>query len=225
MAREPRFPGIIWYCDRCGACLSTQKGFDDHKYTWKCKECGYKNSISWDNINSGDSIAAKILLYFLGFLSFVGFWTSLMLGISLYVFHADKSIYLLPFFIFIGLYLIAFTITIVLQFTIRHKKKTTRGVILEILYDLKEDFLVPFMAVKEILCNLLSFITHLIPIKRKYIGNSNKTIIVLSVVYIVLTAVEIITFNRINSFTAGDWWALIQSGYTKISELVIGLFQ
>ena len=45
-----RFPGIEWYCDRCNACLSDQPGFDDHKYTWKCKECGYKNSISRDDI-------------------------------------------------------------------------------------------------------------------------------------------------------------------------------
>ena len=45
-----RFPEIDWFCDRCGAKLNSQKGFDDHRYVWKCKECGYKNSISADNI-------------------------------------------------------------------------------------------------------------------------------------------------------------------------------
>lgn len=45
-----RFANIDWWCDRCGACLSDQDGFDDHKYTWKCTECGHKNSISADNI-------------------------------------------------------------------------------------------------------------------------------------------------------------------------------
>ena len=45
-----RFEGIDWYCDRCGDCLSEQKDFDDHKYIWKCNCCGYKNSISKDNI-------------------------------------------------------------------------------------------------------------------------------------------------------------------------------
>lgn len=45
-----RFEGIDWYCDNCGDCLSEQVGFDDHKYIWKCKRCGYKNSISRDNI-------------------------------------------------------------------------------------------------------------------------------------------------------------------------------
>lgn len=45
-----RFPGIDWWCDLCGAYLNDQIGFDDHKYTWKCTECGYKNSISRDNI-------------------------------------------------------------------------------------------------------------------------------------------------------------------------------
>lgn len=45
-----RFPEIDWYCDRCNAYLNDQPGFDDHKYTWKCKECGYKNSISSTNI-------------------------------------------------------------------------------------------------------------------------------------------------------------------------------
>jgi hypothetical protein len=30
--------------------LNSQIGFDDHKYTWKCTECGHKNSVSRDNI-------------------------------------------------------------------------------------------------------------------------------------------------------------------------------
>lgn len=49
--RGERFPGIDWYCDRCNAQLNIQPGFDDHKYVWKCTKCGYKNSISRDNID------------------------------------------------------------------------------------------------------------------------------------------------------------------------------
>lgn len=45
-----RFPDIDWYCDRCSGYLNDQAGFDDSKYTWKCDECGHKNSISRDNI-------------------------------------------------------------------------------------------------------------------------------------------------------------------------------
>lgn len=45
-----RFPYVEWYCDRCGSHLNDQIGFDDHHYIWKCKECGYKNSISHDDI-------------------------------------------------------------------------------------------------------------------------------------------------------------------------------
>lgn len=45
-----RFPDIDWWCDRCGAYLNNQDGFDDHNYTHKCTECGHKNSISRDNI-------------------------------------------------------------------------------------------------------------------------------------------------------------------------------
>ena len=148
-----------------------------------------------------------------------------MLAVSLYVFHADRNVYFLPFLIFLGIYLVAFTLTIILQFTIRHKKRSVGRIILEILYDLKEDLFAPFIAVKEILSSLLSFITHLIPIKRKYAWHSNPTIIAMAVVYIVLTAMELIVFNRINGFTAGDWWTMIQSGYTKVSELVTSLFQ
>ncbi|MDE7229592.1 MAG: Sec23/Sec24 zinc finger-containing protein [Oscillospiraceae bacterium] len=45
-----RFPDVDWWCDRCGAYLNNQDGFDDHNYTHKCTECGHKNSISKDNI-------------------------------------------------------------------------------------------------------------------------------------------------------------------------------
>ncbi len=49
-----RFPGIDWWCDRCGSHLNEQRGFSDRKYIWKCKECGYKNSISRTNIIDDD---------------------------------------------------------------------------------------------------------------------------------------------------------------------------
>ena len=45
-----RFVDVDWYCDGCGAYLNSQSGFDDHHYTWKCTECGFKSSISKDNI-------------------------------------------------------------------------------------------------------------------------------------------------------------------------------
>lgn len=45
-----RFPEVDWYCDYCDAHLNYQSGFDDHKYVWKCEECGRKSSISSDNI-------------------------------------------------------------------------------------------------------------------------------------------------------------------------------
>lgn len=45
-----RFDNVDWYCDRCGAYLNSQPGFDDHKYLWKCQKCGYKSSISKANI-------------------------------------------------------------------------------------------------------------------------------------------------------------------------------
>lgn len=48
---KERFPGIEWYCDKCNAHLNEQSGFTDRKYIWKCTECGYKNSISEDNIS------------------------------------------------------------------------------------------------------------------------------------------------------------------------------
>ncbi len=45
-----RFTNVDWYCDRCNAHLNDQSGFDDSKYLWKCTECGFKSSISWDNV-------------------------------------------------------------------------------------------------------------------------------------------------------------------------------
>jgi len=49
-----RFPDVDWYCDKCGSFLNNQDGFNDHKYLWKCTECGFKSSISKDNIHWKD---------------------------------------------------------------------------------------------------------------------------------------------------------------------------
>lgn len=58
-----RFPDIDWYCDKCGAYLNNQNNFDDNKYLWKCTECGFKSSISKDNILEEDTEAQVNLLY------------------------------------------------------------------------------------------------------------------------------------------------------------------
>lgn len=47
---DRRFPGIEWFCDRCGEHLNEQEGFDDHLHVWKCTRCGYENRIEMDNI-------------------------------------------------------------------------------------------------------------------------------------------------------------------------------
>ena len=51
---DKRFPGIEWYCDRCGEHLNEQEGFDDHHHIWKCTNCGYKNAIEIRNIYDPD---------------------------------------------------------------------------------------------------------------------------------------------------------------------------
>ena len=51
---DKRFPGVEWFCDRCGARLDHQPGFDDHLRVWKCKKCGYKNPIEITEIYDTD---------------------------------------------------------------------------------------------------------------------------------------------------------------------------
>ena len=43
---DRKYPGIEFYCDRCGEHLNEQEGFDDHKSPWKCTACGFENEIS-----------------------------------------------------------------------------------------------------------------------------------------------------------------------------------
>ena len=176
MKREPRFPGIDWYCDKCGMLLNSQKNFDDHKYVWKCKSCGYKNSISWDNICRGDSKATKCLLYLIGFLSYIGLWTAIMLAVSMFVFHADCNIYLIPFYAFLGLYIFMLVLSVLVEFGLRHTRCTGKNIVKTIIINIKEDIISPFFAIKELVCNLLAFASHKIPIKRKYNWYSNKLI-------------------------------------------------
>lgn len=65
---EVRFPDIDWFCDNCDAYLNSQRNFDDRKYIWKCKKCGYKNSISAANIRHENPIFHNITGFFLGFM-------------------------------------------------------------------------------------------------------------------------------------------------------------
>lgn len=41
---------VLWYCDKCGAYMNIQRGFNTNSGSWKCKNCGYDNDVSEDNI-------------------------------------------------------------------------------------------------------------------------------------------------------------------------------
>ena len=71
---EPRFPDYYWHCASCKEILNNQYGFDDNKFTWKCAICGYKNSISKDNLRKpyvslkDTSIKNRFLSFIVGIL-------------------------------------------------------------------------------------------------------------------------------------------------------------
>ncbi len=157
MSRKPRFPGIDWYCDHCGAFLNSQRNFDDHKYTWKCTECGFKNSISWDNISNDDSVAMKFLLHLIGFLSYIGFWSGVTLAIAMFAFYADPDKYFTLFLASVGMYISAFVFGVIIEFGLRHSKLSIKNLFVVIFRNLKEDLLAPLMAIKEIISTLLYY--------------------------------------------------------------------
>ena len=47
---EKRF-GVMWFCDKCDIYLNTQPGFNTKEGTWVCKNCGYKNDVTKNNID------------------------------------------------------------------------------------------------------------------------------------------------------------------------------
>ena len=49
-----KFPDVDWYCVNGSAYPNNQDRLDNPKYLWKCTECGFKISISKDNIGFGD---------------------------------------------------------------------------------------------------------------------------------------------------------------------------
>jgi len=89
MEREPRFPGAEWYCYKCNRRLDLQDGFDDHKYTWKCTHCGFRNSISRDNLPAKNGAFVAVLGRMLNFISGLMFWGMIVTFIC--IFAADVS--------------------------------------------------------------------------------------------------------------------------------------
>lgn len=222
MQREPRFSDIDWYCDNCESLLNTQKNFDDHKYVWKCKNCGYKNSISWDSIRSDDSVVMQFLLHTLGFLSYVSLWTIIMLGIAIWGFHVDVNKYFTILLVFIGIYIFALVLDVLIEFNYRsHIKFNIKNLIKIIFRNILEELMVPFQAIKEFISQSLSFITHKIPIKRKYRWHLNKGLFVYSIGHLFIFITEIVIFSVIIEYGINDWAKVISSIYESINNLLI----
>lgn len=41
---------VFWFCDECDTYLNTQEGFDRHAAKHVCRQCGYENDTTFDNI-------------------------------------------------------------------------------------------------------------------------------------------------------------------------------
>ena len=158
-------------------------------------------------------------MYILGFLSYVGLWTAIMLGVSIFVFNADRKTYWIPFLGSLGLYLFASVLAIAVDFVIRHHTFSIKNLLFVIFRNLKEDLISPFLFIKELISNLLSFLTHLLPIKRKYEWHSNKFIIIMAIIYTLITILEILAFNKINGFTLETWANLFNSIFTWVKGI------
>lgn len=206
MTREPRFPGIDWSCDHCGAFLNTQKNFDDHKYLWKCTACGYKNSISWDSIVYGDSMPTKIILHLLGFISFVGLWTAVMLGIGMFCFNADRNLYLLPFVCCIGACLFSYIVDVLVEHKLRNHKRLSGLTIF--FRNLFEDLIAPLFAFKEFISFIFTVIANIFRRAKKPI---NGAIVFFTVLYLLIICAEVFELSKITGLSVSDWISLIAS--------------
>ena len=132
-----------------------------------------------------------------------------MLGVSMTVFKADAKIYLHPFLIYLGMYLVSFVATILVDFVLRHVTFSGKNLVVIISRNLREDLLSPLMFVKELISNLLSFITHLLPFPKKNKWRINKVIVAFAILYVLIAVVEVVAFCEINGFAANDFTSFI----------------
>lgn len=52
---------IFWFCDECNTYLNNQEGFDRHALRHICRECGYENDTTFDNVRGICSDCGKII--------------------------------------------------------------------------------------------------------------------------------------------------------------------
>lgn len=52
---------VFWFCDECDTYLNNQEGFDKHSSKHICRNCGYENDITENNIKGCCSDCGKLL--------------------------------------------------------------------------------------------------------------------------------------------------------------------
>lgn len=52
---------VFWFCDECGAYLNNQEGFERSERRHICKNCGYENDITFDNVKGVCSDCGKTI--------------------------------------------------------------------------------------------------------------------------------------------------------------------
>ena len=52
---------VMWFCDECNTYLNVQRGFDKMAPKHICRECGYENDTTFENIKGECKDCGKIL--------------------------------------------------------------------------------------------------------------------------------------------------------------------
>lgn len=51
LSRRDKRKSVFWFCDNCETYLNVQDGFSTKTGTWLCRNCGFINDVTNDNID------------------------------------------------------------------------------------------------------------------------------------------------------------------------------
>ena len=181
----------------------------------KHKKALFPNNYSYN----GTSRSLRFLKCFIGYLSFLFLWTSIMLSVAIFVYEVDWDTYIIPLMFSICLYILIFIVSNLVAFKLEKNKYSIKNFFKVFFADLINGLGLPFIYIKGFLIFVLSSIVQIIPFVNKKIPKPNCKNIRIAILYIFSILIEFVVFNLITDIKIDDYLYPIAKSIDRITDL------
>ena len=171
-----------------------------------------------NNSYNGTSKSLRFLKCFIGYISFLFLWISIMLSVAIFVFESDWDTYIIPLVFSVCLYILTFIVSCLVAFKLEKRDPSMKNILKIFFIDLINGLRYPFIYLKGFIIFIIFSILQIIPFINNITYKHNTKNLGLAILYIISISLVFVAFNMIAGIKMDDYLYCFSKGIDWITN-------